>query len=67
MTLLIMLLALTTPQQKLQHSARCRAHEQKCEMRCNEDSPGGSLNRMICYDRCRARELECNQYGDDEP
>ena len=48
-------------------SNRCRAHEQRCEMNCNEDYRGGSLARMRCYDRCRAKELICNREGDDEP
>lgn len=65
--LLLLALMLSTPQQRLQHSQRCRAHEQKCEMRCQEDYRGGSLNQMLCRDRCRDKELECNVYGDDEP
>lgn len=48
-------------------SNRCRAHEHRCELRCNEDTPGGSLRRLLCYDKCRERESECNMYGDDEP
>lgn len=51
----------------IQTSQRCRAHEQRCESNCNEDHPGGSLARMRCYDRCRAKELICNREGDDEP
>lgn len=49
------------------NSNRCRAHEQRCEQFCNEDHPGGSLARMRCYERCRAKELTCNREGDDEP
>jgi hypothetical protein len=67
MSLLLLLLALATPAQKLQHNVRCHVHEQRCEANCNQDYPGGSLNRAICYDRCREKELECVQYGDDEP
>lgn len=51
----------------LQSASRCRAHEQRCEMFCQEDHPGGSLARMRCFERCRAKELACNRDGDDEP
>lgn len=57
----------TDAHSKLLHSARCRTHEQRCENNCNDDYPGGSLARMRCYERCRAKEQTCGQYGDDEP
>jgi hypothetical protein len=61
---LLLVLALSDGFEK---SNRCRAHEQRCELFCNEDHPGGSLARMRCYERCRLKEQHCNRYGDDEP
>jgi hypothetical protein len=46
---------------------RCRAKHFKCEMRCNEDTKGGTMARMKCYDRCREDEQDCRKYGDDGP
>ncbi len=50
-----------------ERTSRCRAHEQRCEMWCQEDTKGGSLARMRCIERCQAKEQHCNRYGDDEP
>lgn len=46
---------------------RCRAKEFKCELRCNEDTRGGTLPRLRCYERCREDEADCRRYGSDEP
>lgn len=48
-------------------SSRCRAKELKCELRCNEDTKGGTLPRLRCYERCREDEADCRKYGNDEP
>lgn len=48
-------------------STRCRAKEFKCELRCNEDTKGGTLERLRCYERCREDEADCRKYGNDEP
>lgn len=58
-------LAISWNQQQV--ADRCRAKEFKCERRCNEDTKGGSLARMRCYDRCREDERDCRKYGDDGP
>jgi len=50
-----------------EQSNRCRAHEQRCEMFCQEDTKGGSLARMRCIERCQQKERDCNRYGNDEP
>jgi hypothetical protein len=49
------------------NSDRCRAKEFRCEMRCNEDTKGGTMSRLKCYERCREDETACRKYGDDEP
>lgn len=41
----------------------CRNREQRCEQYCNEDTPGGSLQRMRCYERCREKENACRREG----
>lgn len=64
MKALLLLLALVAP---MDLSARCRAKEFKCEMRCNEDTNGGTIARLRCYDRCRENEADCRKYGSDEP
>ncbi len=46
---------------------RCRAKEFRCELRCNENTKGGTLGRLRCYERCRENEAECRKYGNDEP
>lgn len=46
---------------------RCRAKEFRCELRCNEDTKGGTMSRLRCYDRCREDEADCRKYGSDEP
>lgn len=48
-------------------SERCRAKEFRCELRCNEDTKGGTLARLKCYERCREDELYCRRYGDNDP
>lgn len=50
-----------------EHSDRCRAHAQRCDRYCQEDTKGGSLARMRCIERCQEKERDCNRYGDDEP
>lgn len=49
------------------NDARCRAKEFKCELRCNEDTKGGTMSRLKCYERCREDEADCRKYGNDEP
>lgn len=49
------------------NSERCRAKEFRCELRCNEDTKGGTLARLRCYERCREDEADCRKYGADEP
>lgn len=46
---------------------RCREREFRCELRCNDDTPGGSLKRMRCYERCREDENYCRKYAEDGP
>lgn len=65
MKLLLLLTMLLTPAAST--SERCRAKEFKCELRCNEDTKGGTLTRLRCYERCREDEAECRKYGSDEP
>lgn len=48
-------------------SDRCRAKEFRCELRCNEDTKGGTMARLKCYERCREDEADCRKYGNDEP
>lgn len=60
----LLLLALAAP---TDNSQRCRAKEFKCEFRCNEDTKGGTLARLRCYERCREDEADCRKYGNDEP
>ena len=50
-----------------QAADRCRAKEFKCEARCNEDTKGGTMARLRCYDRCREDEQDCRKYGEDGP
>lgn len=40
---------------------QCREHEFRCELRCNDSTQGGSMARLKCYARCRAREQECRE------
>lgn len=49
------------------NDTRCRAKEFKCELRCNEDTKGGTMSRLKCYERCREDEADCRKYGNDEP
>lgn len=37
----------------------CRARAFRCELRCNETTPGGTLERMRCYERCREEHHFC--------
>lgn len=61
-------ISLTQPAtQKQQTDIRCRAKEFKCRMRCDEDTKGGTMARIKCYDRCREDEQDCRKYGDDGP
>lgn len=63
MNVLLLLIALVSAE----HGGRCHAHEQRCELECNEDHPGGSMARMKCYERCQTRESLCRKDGSDEP
>lgn len=63
MKALLLLLILVLPPT----SDRCRAKEARCELRCNEDTKGGTLARLRCYERCREDEADCRKYGSDEP
>lgn len=65
MKLLLLLTALLLPTSN--PSERCRAKEFRCESRCNEDTKGGTLARLRCYERCREDEVDCRKYGSDEP
>jgi hypothetical protein len=59
------LLILLAFQASLTSDQRCRAQEQRCELWCNEDTKGGTLSRLKCYERCREKETECRKYGSD--
>lgn len=61
------LLVLLTLGSTMDLSARCRAKEFRCELRCNEDTKGGTMARLKCYERCREDEADCRKYGSDEP
>ena len=37
----------------------CRKRRWRCELRCVEDTPGGSMERLRCYERCRDDYLNC--------
>jgi hypothetical protein len=39
----------------------CRQREFRCEIRCSETTPGGSLLRLRCYERCREDEFYCKR------
>lgn len=41
----------------------CRARESRCELRCGDSTPGGSIQRLKCYDRCREDESWCRKEG----
>jgi hypothetical protein len=45
--------------------SRCRAREFHCELRCNDDTRGGTMARLKCYERCREDEALCRKYGGD--
>ncbi len=59
----LLLLLLATPAS----DPLCRAKFFRCELRCNEDTKGGTLQRLRCYERCREDEAFCRKYGADEP
>jgi len=65
MKFLLLVTALLAP--TTSSTERCRAKEFKCELRCNEDTRGGTMSRLKCYDRCREDEADCRKYGSDEP
>lgn len=41
---------------------RCRAKAFRCEQRCDDDTKGGTMARIKCYDRCREDENDCRKY-----
>ena len=38
---------------------KCAGKEWRCELRCGDKTPGGSMERLKCYDKCREKEQEC--------
>lgn len=42
-------------------SDKCRAREWRCELRCGDKTPGGSMDRLRCYDLCREKERICKE------
>ncbi len=60
----LLLFMLTGP---VDSSLRCQAKKFKCDLRCNEDTKGGTLARLRCYERCTENETDCRKYGSDEP
>lgn len=45
------------------YAGTCVSRKFRCEQRCNDDTRGGSLERMRCYERCWEDENYCRQNG----
>lgn len=39
----------------------CRDRKWRCELRCVRDTPGGSMERLRCYDDCREDYHNCRR------
>jgi hypothetical protein len=39
----------------------CRDRRWRCELHCVEDTAGGSMERLRCYDRCQEDYLICRE------
>ena len=37
----------------------CRKRRWRCELRCVEDTAGGSMKRLRCYERCQNNYRNC--------
>lgn len=44
----------------LEREARCRARQHRCELRCDNNTKGGSLAQIRCRERCHEKGLDCH-------